>query len=162
MKKAFEGIGKGLTFLTNNRFFWYFVLAVLAWFGYKKLTTSPETAFLDSEIPNSGKDVTIYYNPSELVERFHNYFSSWFDVIINTSELEICYTLANALSDGEFVIMVKTYNAKYAKSDGVGIITDTIETLWKRSKSSKKILFGTGTMQQSKFYDRMTRLKQNY
>lgn len=162
MKQAIEGIGKGLTFLTNNKFFWYVVLGLIAFFGYKRLTTPAEETFLDKEIPNNGTDIPKGWNPDSLVERFHNYFISWFDVIINTSDLEISYRLANALSDGQFFIMVQTYNAKYAKIDGIGIFTDTSETLWKRINSSKKILFGTGTTEQLKMYERMIKLRINY
>lgn len=152
MKTALEGVGKGLSFLTNNKYFWYFILGVMTYFGYKRLTKPAEETFLDSPIPNAGKDIPTGWKPDTIVTKFHDYYLAWFG---DSDVLHQCYILSNALSDGQFVVMVKTYNAKYAKADGN-------KTLWTRSKGWNRIIFGWGTTDQDKFYLRMQTLKQDY
>lgn len=159
MKKALEGVGKGLSFLTNNKYFWYIVLAIIGYLGFKRFTKSPEEAFRDSEIPNSGLDIPLSWSPVDLVNNLHNLYMDWFP---SGNDFKTQFAICNSLSDGQFVVMVKYYNSTFAKPDGQGWFSSSPITLWTRLNKSKLTGFGDYNVEYTKMKDRMIRLKQNY
>lgn len=138
--------------LSNSNLFWYVVFGGFAYWGFKRLTTAPETTFLDTPIPNAGTEIPSSWKPDLLAQDFNNYFTGWFP---NSDTLYNLYLRANELNDSQFIYFVKFYNAKYAKADN--------KTMWKRANSIwGTILFSTYADQYKPFLEKMNRLKLNY
>lgn len=146
--------------LSGSSIFWYVIFAFLAYWGYKRLTKPVEESFLDTPIPNGGKDIPANWSPVALVERLHNVYNSYFP---DTDEMGACYSLMNGLNDGQFVYLCKYYNAKYAKKDSAGLFSKSPVTLWTQvNKTWNQILFGMGAKELERVKERMIKYKLNY
>lgn len=152
MKVAWNVLKNVLKRITSSSIFWYVFFGFAAYWAYKRFTKPPNETFIDTPLPNNGSGIPLGWKPDELANSFHDYFIAW---IANSSTLQLLYIQANTLTNDQFVEVVKTYNAKYAKLDG-----DI--TLWTRVKGWKAIWFGTGTNDQNTFIQRMISLKQDY
>lgn len=154
LKSALEGVGKGLQFLTASKWFWYAIIALIAWIGYKRLTKPKEETFLEMELPNSGTGLPKGWNANPLVEELHSFYGdSWFSAFLGDPwELKDTYIRMLTLTNDQFQLVVQTYNAKYAKKGG---------TLWSRVTSATGSLFIIGS-QDKQVQQRMIALKLNY
>lgn len=151
MKKAFSVVWARIKKITAFPIFWYAVIALLAYLAWKRLTKPKEELFLETALPNNGTGIPVGWKPDPLALKFHDYFVSW---IADTTTLHMLYSEANGLTNDQFVAIVQTYNAKYAKVDG--------KTLYTRVKGWFSIWFGSGSGEQDKFIERMIQLKLDY
>lgn len=154
MKVAWEVLMNVVKKITSSSVFWYVFFAGVAYYAYKRLTKPKNETFLDTPLPNSGSGIPQGWKADDLALKFHDYFDSYFNWL-NADTIGKLYVAANELTNDQFVTLVKTYNAKYAKLDG-----DT--TLWKRVTGWKTFDFGLWSTERDTFRNRMISLKQDY
>lgn len=150
MKVAWETFKKILGKITSSQYFWYGVFIGLAYYAYTRLTKPKEDYFLEKAIPNNGTDIPSNWSPDSLAEQFNDYFTSWFTAAETYITL---LTKSQALTDGQFFMLVQTYNAKFGKVDKKSFYT--------RVKNSILLVF-VGENPKQPVLDRMIRLKLNY
>lgn len=152
MNVFFEVVGKIWARLSQSTLFWYAVIGFALYLVYRKINPVG-TNFLDTPLPNSGSGIPQGWKPDSLVEEFHNYYSSLWSA---SGDIYSAEFKANNLTDDQFVALVKTYNARYAQSDGN-------KTLWNRSFNGWFVRYVSfDTNQHKPFLARMVKLKQNY